>query len=161
MELVLSQPLSRTRYFAAHTIFALTSLSAIGLAGFGGTILGEWLYGLNVFEFQSAMKLAANYILLQSVWFAMTLLVSVHAREAGHASLTGFLLALISYVIQVIGRFWSAAAFLLPWSVYTYYSPQSLLVENHLALKSVVVLGGIFMLSIGIALWRFRQRDIP
>jgi len=61
----------------------------------------------------------------------------------------------------VIGRMWSQAAILLPYSLYNYYSPQAVLIDNRLAWKSIAVFVGVFFFLAGFAMWRFVRRDIP
>jgi ABC-type transport system involved in multi-copper enzyme maturation permease subunit len=106
-------------------------------------------------------KVALNFFLLHGVWYGITLLFSVFGREAGRVAFIGFLLALVSYFVQVIAQLWTKATFLLPCTVHTYYSPQKILVNGELKPISVIVLVGLIVVSIGIAGWRFKKRDIP
>ena len=161
LELVLSHPLSREAYFAGQVIFAAAGLAALVFCGALGTLVGERLYGLQALGPGTLALLAVNFFLLQSAWFGVTLLVSVFGREAGRVAFTGFLVALISYLVQVIAQIWPAAAFLLPFSPNAYYEPRAIVRSGALPAKSIAVLGGLAVLSIGISLWRFRRRDIP
>ena len=47
LELVLGQPISRGRYFAAQAVFAAAALAAMSLAGVGAMILGQRVYHLD------------------------------------------------------------------------------------------------------------------
>lgn len=161
MELLLSQPVSRMSYFIAQISFAMLALAVLTLAGVVGTIIGQKFFELEMFETGSLLKLGFNFFLLQSSWFGLTLVFSVFGRESGRVASAAFLLALSSYLVQAIGTLWPAAAFLLPYSLYTYYSPQAILVENTLAGKSMTILFSVFVVCIGLAAWRFQRRDIP
>lgn len=161
MELLLSQPLSRTRYFIAQTSFAMLALATLSLVGALGTLIGQKFFRLEMFDTLSLLKLGLNFFLLQSAWFSLTLLLSVFGRESGRVASAAFLLALSSYLVQAIGTLWPAAAFLLPYSLYTYYSPQAVLVQNTLAGKSIAVLCSVVLICVGTAAWRFQRRDIP
>ena len=161
LELVLSQPISRFRYFSGQVAFAACSIILLSLVGAGGTLLGQAVFKFEAFTLTSMIKLALNYVLLQSAWYGLTLLISVASREGGRVAATGFVLVLVSFLMQVIGKLWQAAAFLLPYSLHTYYSPQTVLVQDILEAKSVAVLLGVFVATVGAAAWRFQRRDIP
>jgi ABC-type transport system involved in multi-copper enzyme maturation permease subunit len=161
MELLLSQPISRLNYFTGHVLFALTSIALLSLIGVGGTLIGIHVYSLAPIEGIILFKVAFNFFLLHSAWYGITLLFSVFGREAGRVAFIGFLLALVSYFVQVIAQLWTKAAFLLPYTVHTYYSPQKIFVNGELKPISVIVLVGLIVASICIAGWRFRKRDIP
>lgn len=160
IELVLSQPISRMGYVSTQILFALGSLALLSTAGITGTILGEKILGLDAFGTASLLQLAFNFFLLQSAWFAITLMLSVFAREGGWVTTVSFLLALVSYLIRAIGSLWQDAAFLLPYSLHDYYSPQEILLEGILEWKSVLVLSSVFVFGIGMAALRFQRRDL-
>ena len=161
IEFLLSQPISRYGYFTANVIFAILALAALSLIGASGTLIGQQTYGLRAFDYLIMLKLVLNYFLLNLVWYGVTLAISVFGREAGRVAFTGFLLALISYLIQVIGQFWSAAEFLLPYTVNTYYSSKQILLENCLQAKSIGVLISVTLVSLCAGAWRLMKRDIP
>jgi len=161
MELLLSQPVSRNRYLSGQIIFAFVALAGLSLFGILGTFLGGKIYNVPLFSGPTLFQLALNYFLLQTVWYGIALLVSVHAREAGRVAIIGFLLALISYLISVIGKLWNNATFLLPYTINTYFSPQSILAENRLEIRSLILLALLCVFSISLAVQRFHQRDIP
>ncbi len=161
MELLLSQPLSRSQYLVTQCLLALGVLAIVSFAGIIGTMLGQKVFRLELFGLKSLLKLTISFFLLQSSLFAFTLALSVFGRESGHVATAGFLFALISYLIHVIGRMWSKAAFLLPYSLYNYYSAQAALIDDRLAWKSIAVFVGVFFFSVGFAMWRFVRRDIP
>lgn len=161
MELLLSQPISRLSYFTGQVLFALTSIALLSFIGVCGTLIGIRVYSLAPIEGIILFKVAFNFFLLHSAWYGITLLFSVFGREAGRVAFIGFLLALVSYFVQVIAQLWAKAAFLLPYTMHTYYSPQKILVNGELKPFSVIVLVGLIVVSLGTAGWGFRKRDIP
>ena len=161
LELVLSQPISRGRYLAGQVVFAMAGLLVLSLAGAAATFAGERFYDLKALGVRPLALLAANFFLLQAAWFGLTLLVSVFGREAGRVAFIGFLIALLSYLTQVIAGMWSKAAFLLPYSPNAYYDPRVIVKTGALPAGSVAVLAGIAVVGTLISLWRFRLRDIP
>jgi len=161
LELVLSQPISRGRYFAGQVLFALAGLAVLSLAGAAASWLGQRVYGLDALRLGTLALVAANFFLLQAAWFGVTLFFSVIGREAGRVALTGFLVALMSYLVAVVAGMWPKAAFLLPYSPNGYFEPRVVLKAGTLPLKSIAVLAGLAVASLSAALWRFRTRDIP
>ena len=161
LELVLSQPISRGRYFAGQVVFAAGALAVLSLAGAAATLAGEGLYGLDALGIRPLALLAVNFFLLQAAWYGVTLLVSVFGREAGRVAFTGFLVALLSYLTQVIAEIWPKAAFLRPYSPNAAYDPRVIIRTGTLPARSIAILGGIAVVGTALALWRFKRRDIP
>jgi ABC-2 type transport system permease protein len=161
LELVLSQPLSRGRYLGGQAVFAGAALAVLSAAGAAAAFLGERLYGLHALGLKTLALLALNYFLLQAAWFGLTLLFSVFGREAGRVAFAGFLIALLSYLTQVVAQIWPKAAFLLPYSPNAYYDPRVIEKAGLIPVRSFLVLGGIAVACGGLALWRFLRRDIP
>lgn len=161
LELVISQPISRHTHMATHIVFAFISVGFICLLGAGGTLLGQYIYNFHAFSTLSLLQLVLNFFLLNVVWYGISLLFSVFNREAGRVATIGFLLALISYFLNVIGQLWEQAEFLLPYSLHTYYSPKDILVESTFPLISVVVLSIISFFTIFFSFWKFSGRDLP
>jgi len=161
VELVLSQPISRLRYFVAQVLFALLALSALIAVGACGTLLGQLVYGIHVLGAGTLFSIGLNYLLLQSAWFGITLVISVFGREAGRVAATGFVLALVSYVLQVIAQLWTKATPLHRYSVFGYYSPLDIVTRHHVPAKSAAVLLCLIIVAIALSAWRFLRRDIP
>ena len=133
----------------------------MSLGGLAGTIFGQRFFQIDALGLGCLFKLGVNFFLLQCAWYGISLVFSTLGREAGRVATASFLVALSSYILNVIGKLWSKAAFLLPYALHTYYSPRETLVGNTLEGKSVVVLCAVFFICIGFAVWRFRRRDIP
>src|SRR5258705_3166263 len=49
IELVLAQPVSRARYFAAHVVFGIGALATVLAAGIMGTVMGQYAWSLEGF----------------------------------------------------------------------------------------------------------------
>jgi ABC-2 type transport system permease protein len=161
IELLLSQPLSRGRYFVAQAGFALAALALLSLAGIGGTLLGQRVFHVEPFAAAALARLGADYLLLQCAWFGITLLFSAFGREGGRVASAGFLVALASYIVQVIGQLWERAAFLAPYTLQHYFQPQDILVKGEGIARLVAVLLGVALVTTAAGWWRFRRRDLP
>lgn len=161
MELLLSQPLARWEYVSAQIAFALLALAGLSTTGIMGTLLGQNYFALGLFDWRPLLQLALNFFLLQSAWYGLTLAFSVFGRESGPITGIAFFLALACYIVQVLGRIWPALAGLMPYTLYNYYSPQEILVQNTFSKTSLAILASVFLTGIGFTLWRFQKRDIP
>ena len=161
IELVLAQPISRARYFAAHAAFGAAALAAVLAAGLLGTALGQAVYSLDAFGWPRLAGLFANGLLLQATLYALTLAVSAFGREAGRVALVGVLIAVVSYLVNAVATLWDKAQFAKPWSLHHYFDPREVLVNGHLAAASVVTLSAIALAAIAAAFIRFERRDLP
>ena len=161
IELVLAQPISRAGYMTTHIAFGLGALALLSLGGLAGALIGQKVYGVPMFHFAPAFALAVNFWLLHAASFGVALLISAFAREAGRVGALGFVLLLVSYFAEAIGRLWHRAEFLLPWSIYQRFDSRNLLANGTIPRTSLVVLGGLLVLGVAGACWRFARRDLP
>lgn len=161
IELILAQPISRTRYFAAHVTFGIAAITLITLSGIMGSVMGRQLFDLPPIGIADAWRLTINLVLLQGSIYTMTLLLSAFGRENGQVALGGVLLAVVSYLIEVISSMWSKAAFLHPYALHSYYNPRRVLTEGQLPPGSLAVLIGFILITGTAAFIRFRRRDLP
>lgn len=161
IELLLSQPISRGAYFAAHTGFALAAIAGISSAGVLGTVLGQSVFGIERFGGGRLFRLALGYGLLQGACFGITMALSAFGREGGRVASGAFLIVLLSYFGEAIGRLWDRASFVQPWTLHEYFSPHEILVRGAGIGRPAAVLGGVLALSLTLAWARFRSRDVP
>jgi ABC-2 type transport system permease protein len=160
IELVLAQPVSRAQYFAAHLLFGLCALSAVLAAGLAGTAIGQQAFSLDSFGWRLGL-LFLGALLLQLAIYAATLLASAFGREAGRVALVGVLVTVLSFLVNAVATLWDKAEFMKPYSLHGYFDPRQILVQDHLAASSVIVLASIATLATGIAFARFVRRDLP
>jgi hypothetical protein len=76
-------------------------------------------------------------------------------------AIAGVLLAVVSYLIDVIASMWSKAAFLHPYSLHHYYDPRQILTQGHLPSASLPVLGAFIIVTGGAVFVHFLRRDLP
>ncbi len=161
IELTLGQPLSRRAYLSAHVIFGLLSLVAVTLAGIAGTVIGQRAWGLEPIAAGRLLRFAIDYFLFQAAWFAIALFLSALGREAGRVGLLTFLLAIVSYLVHVIGSMWGAWKPLVPWTLHAYFRPQEILVQGAGVAKPAAVLLIVTVVCLAGAWLRFLRRDLP
>ncbi len=161
IELVLAQPISRASYMTTQIAFGLGALALLSLGGLAGALIGQKVYGVAMFRLAPAFALVTNFWLLHAASFGVALLISAFAREAGRVGGLAFVLLLVSYFAEAIGRLWQRADFLLPWSIYQRFDSRTLLTTGTIPRMSLVVLGGLLVLGLTGACWRFARRDLP
>jgi ABC-type transport system involved in multi-copper enzyme maturation permease subunit len=161
IELALAQPVSRPRYFTAHLVFGMTALAAVLAIGIIGTVVGQYVWSLEPFGLPKLAALFLNALLLQLAIYALTLLVSAFGREAGRVALAGVLIAVISFLVNVVATLWSKAAFARPISLHAYFEPRDILVRGELAPSSLIVLATVTAIGIVAAYVVFAKRDLP
>ncbi len=161
IELVLAQPISRTRYFAAQALFGVAALAAVLAAGLLGTVAGQYAFALEPFGPTRLAALFANAMLLQLAIYALTLLASAFGREAGRVAVAGVLIVVVSYLVNAVAALWSKAAFARPYSLHGYFEPREILVQGNLAASAVIVLAAVAAVALAAAFWGFSRRDLP
>ncbi len=160
IELLLAQPLSRRRYFAAQVLFAACAIAGVLAVGVVATAAGQVVFSLQAFGSRLA-PLFVNMLLLQLSIYALTLCASAFGREAGRAAIAGVLVALLSFLINAIATLWTRAEFAKPYSLHSYFDPRLILVKDDLAATSVAVLAAVTLIATALAYLRFARRDLP
>jgi ABC-type transport system involved in multi-copper enzyme maturation permease subunit len=161
IELLMTQPVSRASYYSANLLFGIVSLWLLTLVGVGAMFLGQRVFDVATFTAPELLTLGFNFWLLQLAWYTLTLAFSAFAREGGRVASIAFFVALLSYLVRAIGTVWDPAAVALPYSLYSYYSPQEILVEQTLKASSLVVLAIVAVAGAVVAAWQFARRDLP
>ena len=161
LELTLGQPLSRGCYLAAQVVFALAAIAFVTLAGLAGSVGGGRVYGLAPFPLSALARLGLDYLAMQAALFGVTLMFSAFGREGGRVALLGFLCALVSYLVQVIGTMWEAWKPLVPYTLHAYYVPREILVEGAGVARPLATLLAVALAGLLAAWARFRRRDLP
>jgi ABC-2 type transport system permease protein len=161
IELVLTQPISRSTYLLSQIAFALLAIGLMAAIGIGATALGQVVFGLDSFPIRRLLALLLSFWLLQTAVFAVTLAFSAFGREAGRVAFLGVLIALVSYLIEALATLWPRALWLGPYSFHHYFHPRALLVEGRFVISTIVVLLGLFLLATAIAFTRFQRSDLP
>jgi ABC-2 type transport system permease protein len=161
MELVLSQPIARATYFMARVAFALAAIGVVTVGGVLGTMVGQRVFGMEPLGVRLLAPLALNDVALQLAAYGITLTLSAAAHEGGPVAAAGFLIVLASYFARVIGSLWSKAAFVLPWTLHHYFSPDEILVRHAAITRPVSILLAVATVGVALAWARFRTRDLP
>lgn len=161
IELLLSQPLSRASYFIVQVVFAVAALAVVSAMGLLGTVSGQITFHMEPFGRGPLLALGADFAMLMIAAFGITLLASAFGREGGAAARIGFGIVLLSYFAQAIGKLWTKAAWILPWTLHDAFVPQKILVEHGSVGRPLAVLASVAIVTLVVAWARFRTRDLP
>lgn len=161
VELLMTQPLSRMRYYAAHASFGAAALALLTLSGIAGTLIGQRLYDVEPFGASDLALLGTTYWLLNLAWFAIALAFSARGREGGAVAVTVFFLALASYLVNAIASVLDSFAFALPYSLFTWFSPREILVDPVPQSPAIAVLSSVAVVALVTGAAILHRRDLP
>jgi ABC-2 type transport system permease protein len=199
MELLLSQPIPRYRLILAHLIVNVVTIPLICVCLWAGSALGVYLFGPFVIDygrfqiplaFGDAPTPAPQVLdvsatrLLPGLWNVAALLFAVSgltmwlsARGRSRWTVIGIALATVvaMFAVNLIGQMLEDMAFLRPFTIFYYYQPQRIVLQDvwsvdigaawgltsHLYVNVLAVLFGLGAAGYALALWTFTRRDIP
>lgn len=148
MELLLAQPLPRSRIILAHLVIDLATIPILCLCLWGGLWVGKALVGelQPDFEMFKDVPLAPRTvdadILAINVWklgppllniatfvFAisgMTMWLSAAGRLRWRVIGFAVLILVVEFILNIVGQIWDELSFLRPFSIFYYYQPQAI-----------------------------------
>lgn len=186
MELLLAQPVPRSRVVLANLAVDLLIIPVLCLSMWAGTWLGLGAIGGIDLEanavpgevhvdpriFLPGLLNAAALVFAISGY---TMWMSAGGRFRGRVLGVAVLVTLLQFLINVVAQLWDAASFLRPFTVFYYYQPQQTILEGRwlldvakpLHLGQPVLVSGIAVLfcvgiiGYGMAFRTFSRRDLP
>lgn len=173
MELLLAQPIRRSRIVLAHLLVDAITIPILCLSMWAGTCVGAHLVGFtSATEPRLQVQLARfgpaliNVGLLIFATSGITMAVSAAGRFRGKVMGLAVLLALVQFLVNVIGQLWTPMEWLRPFTVFYYYQPQPMILEPDWAEQWIVwerfaVLAMVGAFGYLTALWTFCRRDLP
>jgi ABC-2 type transport system permease protein len=173
MELLLAQPIRRGQVVLAHLYVDAIAVPVLCLSLWAGTWLGVFLVGfignaneaLAVNPWAFAPSLVSVGLLVFAL-SGMTLWLSAAGRFRWRVLGLAVLLALVQFLLNVIGQLWAPAEPLRPFTVFYYYQPQPIILQadwyghGEIWLRTAV-LAGVGTVGYALALWTFCRRDLP
>jgi len=173
MELLLAQPISRSRIIFSHFMVDMATIPVLCLSMWLGTWTGTCLVGLKnhpspilraePWPFIPALLNVAVLIFATS---GSTLFLSAAGRFRSRVLGLAVLLALVQFLINVIGQLWGPLEHFRPLTFYFYYQPQPIIVDPAWYEKPVIWGRVAILLAVGsvgylLAWWTFCKRDLP
>jgi ABC-2 type transport system permease protein len=189
MELLLAQPVPRSRVVLAHLYVDLLVIPLLCASVWAGTLLGVSSVGQikpSALPPQLAGRLPAQALTpemlavdpvacapgllpMAALLFAVsgyTLLVSALGRFRGRVLGIAVLVTLLQFLVNLLGQLWPAIAPLRPFTVFYYYQPQEMILVADWPADPLVWLRLGVLVAVGtvgylLALWAFCRRDLP
>jgi ABC-2 type transport system permease protein len=105
----------------------------------------------------------------------MTLWLSARGRFRGRVLGQAVAIVLLQFLVNLIGQLWPAVAPLRPLTLFYYYQPQQAILRHRwtvdlgaawpfigsVHVPGILVLGIVGVVGYALALWTFRERDVP
>jgi len=173
MELLLAQPIRRSQVVIAHFCVDLITIPVLCLSMWAGTWLGlDWVGFIGNPQEKLAVDpwaFAPGLINVGLLIFAvsgLTMWLSAAGRFRTRVLGLGILLALLQFLLNLIGQLWEPAEVLRPFTVFYYYQPQPIILQPDWYQHSdnwlhMGVLAAAGTIGYSMALWVFCRRDLP
>jgi ABC-2 type transport system permease protein len=195
MELLLAQPIPRWSVVLSHLAVDAIVIPLLCLSLSGGTILGCRLVGpftantaaLQVFPFpvqvDESLFQVDPWAFGPGLWnvggllFAIsgvTIALSAAGRFRGRVVGLAVVIFLVQFLVNVVGQLWDAVARLRPFTVFFYYQPQQIVLNDRWTVSPALAWGGgpeaanvlMVLFAVGavgyaLALGVFTRRDLP
>jgi ABC-2 type transport system permease protein len=186
MELLLAQPIPRWRLIVAHFCVDWLVIPLLCLSLWAGNWLGVWLVGMlstgpvvDTSKYVDPAVMGPALVNVAALLFAIsgfTMWLSARGRFRGKVMGAAVLVTLLQFLVNVIGQLWDLVAPLRPLTVFYYYQPQQIILQNRwtvdvgkfssggTALASVPMVAVLFAVGFAgyaAALWTFCRRDLP
>lgn len=162
LELLFSLPIKRLRLAFSLWMLSILVLLLVIIGGWLGTIIGLMIYPqISNLPLSIIFRIGLNLWFLMLTINAYTFLFASFSREAGKVTQRAAGLTLFFYFLGYTVKLWDKVSFLKPMTIFTYYQPQALAMNQNLWLKNIGVLAVLVIIFMVIALRRFDMRDIP
>ena len=169
MELLLSQPIRRRQVIAANLCVELLTIPSLCLCMWLGTAAGVSLMGVigtrqltsqvDLWRFGPALLNVAGLAFAVN---GLTLWLSAMGRSRTRVWGVAVVLALVMFLVNVLGQLWEPLAYLRPLTVFYYYQPQPIILRPETAAWwHLGVLAGVGAAGYLLALAAFCRRDLP
>jgi ABC-2 type transport system permease protein len=150
MELLLAQPIRRSRLILAHFCVDLLTIPLLCLSLWAGTSLGAWLVGPIELSAEDLKRFAFVHVNPDALrldpaafgpglWnvgalvFAVSgysLWLSAGGRFRWQVMGVAVFLTLVQFLVNVVGQLWDAVGILRPFTVFYYYQPQQIVLGH-------------------------------
>ncbi len=163
IDLILSRPIRRGWIISRSVIVCVVYVSFVLIAMIGGTWMGLHAFApTNVTwpSWKMIRAIAVNLGFLLFAWSAIALAIASVSRRRGVAGGIAGFTALAAYLVDYIGRAWTAVETVARFSPFHYYLPFDLIMGKPLPVQNLAILMGIAVAGIAFACVMFSRRDI-
>jgi ABC-type transport system involved in multi-copper enzyme maturation permease subunit len=162
LELLLSHPLERNRFFSTlflSTAFFLLIAVCGALTGSFTALLIKKQETAEIFI--NLSKIGINLWFLFLLIASYSLLLAVYSKEWGKFGASAIVITLTFYLLHFIGSFWEELAFFKPFNIFNYYLPQKQMFAEIQLYRNIVPLTGSTICCFILGIKRFYRVDLP
>jgi len=162
LELLLSHPLERNRFFS--TLFLSTAfflLMAVGGALTGSLTALILKKQLTAEIFLNLSKIGINLWFLFLLIASYSLLLAAYNQERGKFGVAAVVITLTFYLLHFIGSFWEELDFFKPFNIFSYYLPQKQMFGEIQLHQHILPLAGLTLGCFFLGIKKFSGRDLP
>jgi len=163
LDVVLAHPLAR-HWIITRTIALLVGCVVLLL---GAMMLGTWagLHWLVASDlaresFAVVPQLALNLGILLLSWGGLALMLAAIARRRNVAAATASLLAMASYMIDLISQVWKPLKPVARYSLFHYYNSLNLITGSRQVTHDVLILACVAAIAFALSYLFFQYRDL-
>ncbi|MFH1598509.1 MAG: ABC transporter permease subunit [Patescibacteria group bacterium] len=159
LELILWQPISRTKFLSAKVISMVLILVAMTLITVLGTFASASLVDVTLNQ-GSYWIWAVEGILLMLALGGIAFLLSVIFNERGRANLIAIAFLIVSYVLNSLAEIIDKIKDFEWLSLFNYYNPQEILRTGEWPVQSIIIFLSVFIVSIALSIIIFKRKNI-
>jgi ABC-2 type transport system permease protein len=159
IEIPLSAPLSRTRYLVTTIVTQVIGLAVLAVvAVLSVLVIGPLIdvaFDVRAFALVGLLSFAFGCAIA-----GVTTLVSVITLDRGRSIGFGALVLILMYLLILVALLEPAVDWLKYLSAFHYYRPAAAIDRGVVPLGEIALFGAIAIGGWGLAVWRFRTRDL-
>jgi ABC-2 type transport system permease protein len=160
LDLILSRPLSRTRYLTASAILTFLACLLTPLALLAGGALGLALVEApQPISWTAYLPAAGEQALLLLGVGSYVLLFATDARRRGTAVAQAVGITLLFYWLDFMGDYWDLLEMARFLSPFHYFDPAAAVLSG-IPLRNVAVLVSVALAATAGAFWNFQRQDL-
>lgn len=159
MALVLSEPISRLKYFFAKYLTGVGILLGFLLVAIPAAIPLAYLFNLHP-EAPRYWYLVLSGGLFGLAIFSIAMCASAFFSESGKVYFAVAGLVIAMYVLNIVSTLKDNLHFLQYYSFFHYYNPARTMTDGTIDPWSYAVFGGVIIITTALGAWWFTKRDI-
>lgn len=161
LELILSMPARRYSIALSLWIFSFFAIFFVIAGCWIGTFASTLIFPeAGTLPFPKIFLIGISLGALMLCINAYTFLISAYSREGSKVALRAAGITLFFYFLNYIAKIWSSANFLKPFSIFYYYEPQKIMLEQANPAQNLIVLYSLTLLLMIPTVLKINKRDI-
>ncbi|MBU1149285.1 ABC transporter permease [Patescibacteria group bacterium] len=159
LELMLWQPISRTKFLSAKVIALIFILAVMTLV----TVLGTFASAASsdvVLNQGAYWTWAVVGFLFMLTFGGISFLLSVIFNERGKANLIAITFLIVSYLLNSLAEIIDKLKDFEFLSLFNYYNPLKILQTGEWPIQSIIVFVAVFIVSIALSIYIFNKKNI-